>query len=93
MPLSILKGTGRRCVLGPRIERPVPVVGSGGEGASPVSVRAAVWRTAFGGQAIPMGVISGVYKLRNLEDAKTRGIGLVWEHDLAPLAEFLRAAR
>ncbi len=52
-----------------------------------------VWRTAFGAQAIPMGVIAGVFKLKNLEDAQTKGIAVVWERDLTPLAEFLRAAR
>jgi hypothetical protein len=55
--------------------------------------QAALWRAGFGAQAIPMGVIAGVFKLKNLEDAQTKGIAIVWERDLAPLAEFVRAAR
>jgi hypothetical protein len=55
--------------------------------------KAAVWRAGFGAQAIPMGVIAGVFKLKNLEDAQTKGIAIVWERDLSPLAEFVRAAR
>lgn len=55
--------------------------------------KVAVWRDAFGAQAIPMGVIAGVFKRKNLVDAQDKGIYLVWERDLTPLAEFLRSAQ
>lgn len=58
-----------------------------------IGKKLAAWLTAFGAQQITMGVIAGVYKLKNLEDAQTSGIAIVWERDLAPLATFLRAAR
>lgn len=50
-----------------------------------------VWRASFAAQIYTMGVIAGVFKLANLVEAQRR-IYIVWEHDLAPLLDFLRAA-
>jgi hypothetical protein len=52
-----------------------------------------VWRAAFGAQAIPMGVLSGVFRRKNLIDAQNTGIAIVRERDLAPLVDFVGAAR
>jgi hypothetical protein len=53
-----------------------------------------LWRREFGAQQYTMAVLSGVYSLDNLVTAQdTREIAIVWQRDLAPLADFLRAAR
>lgn len=52
-----------------------------------------VWRGAFAQQQYSMGVLAGVFKLDNLVEAQdTKRIFIVWERDLAPLGEFLKAA-
>lgn len=52
------------------------------------------WRDAFGQQALPAAVLSGVYRLGNLVEAQeTLQITLFWEHDLDKLAAFVTAAR
>jgi hypothetical protein len=58
-----------------------------------VGDKAATWKTAFGAQAYSMAVLAGVFKLKNLTDAQDKGIFVVWERDLAPLGEFLAAAK
>lgn len=54
-----------------------------------VLVKAGVWRQAFGQTAITGAVLAGVFKLTNLRDAQEGGVAIFWEHDLAPLADFL----
>lgn len=48
------------------------------------------WRSAFGRQVITGAVLAGVYKLGNLISAQDDpGIVIFWEHDLAPLRDFV----
>lgn len=57
-----------------------------------VGGKADQWRAAFGQQVIPAAVLSGVFKLGNLEEAQERqGIALFWEHDLKTLFDFVRS--
>lgn len=50
------------------------------------AAKAEVWRRDFGEtQVVPCAVLSGVYKLHNLEDAQRRGLTLFWAHNLSPL--------
>lgn len=57
-----------------------------------VGGKAGHWRDVFGQQATTAAALAGVYKLRNLEEAQAAGVMIFWEHDLEPLAEFLRVA-
>ncbi len=57
-----------------------------------VGEKASRWRGVFGEQAVTAAVLAGVYKLKNLQDAQGAGIVLFWEHDLGPMAQFLRSA-
>ena len=58
------------------------------------AVKAEVWRKDFGErQVVPVAVLSGVYKLRNLEEAQRRGLTLFWAHDLGPLTTWLESTR
>jgi hypothetical protein len=55
--------------------------------------KADAWRRSFGERAIPGAVLAGVFKRKNLEDAQSVSrLTIFWEHDLKPLAAFLRAA-
>jgi hypothetical protein len=47
------------------------------------------WQAAFGGQAYTAGVLGGVFSPANVLAAQDEGVFVFWEHDLAPLAEFL----
>jgi hypothetical protein len=58
-----------------------------------VGNKTAVWRDAFGQRAISAVVLSGVFKLTNLQSAQTSGVVLFWEHRLESLAAFLAAAQ
>ncbi len=50
------------------------------------AAKAETWRTDFGRrQVVPAAVLSGVYKLHNLEDAQARGLTLFWTHNLSEL--------
>jgi len=52
------------------------------------------WRDAFGQQALPAAVLSGVYRLGNLVEAQdTLQITIFWEHDLQKLGAFVTSAR
>lgn len=52
------------------------------------------WRVRFGERAVAAAVVAGVFKLKNLQDAQHDSrLTIFWEHDLAPLADFLQAAR
>jgi hypothetical protein len=54
------------------------------------AAKAEVWRRDFGAtQVVPCAVLSGVYKLHNLEDAQDRGLVLFWAHQLEELADWV----
>lgn len=54
------------------------------------AVKAQNWQSDFGSRNIvPAAVLSGVYKLENLQEAQTRGLSLFWAHDLTTLREWL----
>jgi hypothetical protein len=58
------------------------------------AVKATSWRKDFGDtQVVPVAVLSGVFKLHNLADAQSRGLTLIWAHNLEPLVEWLLATR
>jgi hypothetical protein len=54
------------------------------------AVKAETWKSDFGTlQIVPAAVLSGVYKLRNLEDAQERGLTLFWSHDLKGMLDWI----
>lgn len=54
------------------------------------AVKATSWKHDFGTvQVIPAAVLSGVYKLHNLQDAQARGLTLFWSHDIAELISWI----
>lgn len=55
------------------------------------AVKAGVWISGFGVHVVPSAVLSGVYKLRNLEDAQNRALALFWAHDLGKLTDWIRS--
>jgi hypothetical protein len=58
------------------------------------AAKAVAWRKDFGDrQVVPCAVLSGVYKLRNLEDAQNRGLTLFWAHDLGSLNNFIDSTK
>jgi hypothetical protein len=58
------------------------------------AVKAVAWRHEFGDrQVVPTAVLSGVYKLHNLEHAQERGLTLFWAHDLPKLLEWIEDTR
>jgi hypothetical protein len=58
------------------------------------AVKATSWKRDFGDtQVVPVAVLSGVFKLHNLMDAQSRGLTLIWAHNLEPLTEWLRSTR
>jgi hypothetical protein len=58
------------------------------------AVKAGTWKSDFGlRQVVPTAVLSGVYKLHNLQDAQDRGLTLIWAHDLKPLTEWISRTR
>lgn len=55
--------------------------------------KSARWRSAFGDQVVTAAVLAGVFKLKNLREAQEQHrITLFWEHDLDPLAQFVKNA-
>ena len=44
-------------------------------------------------QVVPTAVLSGVYKLHNLEEAQTRGLTLFWAHALTEMLEWIDRTR
>lgn len=57
-------------------------------------VKAGVWLSEFGSQLIvPSAVLSGVFKLHNLEQAQGRGLTIFWGHDLDQLATFVASTQ
>ena len=58
------------------------------------AAKAEAWRIDFGAtQVVPAAVLSGVYKLHNLEDAQKRGLSLFWGHDLKTLVDWIERTR
>lgn len=58
------------------------------------AVKAEHWRQDFGKtQVVPAAVLSGVYKLHNLEDAQHRGLALFWAHDLHAMLDWIDATK
>jgi hypothetical protein len=58
------------------------------------AAKASAWIQDFGRvQIVPAAVLSGVYNLRHLEDAQTRGLALFWAHDLQELLTWIERTR
>jgi len=58
------------------------------------AAKAEAWRKDFGErQVVPTAVLSGVYKLHNLEDAQRRGLALFWAHELEALLDWVRSTQ
>lgn len=58
------------------------------------AVKAGVWKTDFGiRHIVPVAVLAGVYNLANLVDAQSRGLTLVWSHDLSPLTSWIAGTK
>lgn len=58
------------------------------------AVKADYWLKQFGtAQVVPVAMLSGVFKVLNLEQAQSRGLALFWSHDLSKLGEFMETTR
>lgn len=58
------------------------------------AVKAKTWIAEFGSrQIVPAAVLSGVFKVRNLEQAQEDGLSMFWAHDLDRLVEFILSTR
>jgi len=58
------------------------------------AAKAEAWRKDFGErQIVPIAILSGVFKLRNLEDAQRRGLALIWAHNTESLANWIASTR
>jgi hypothetical protein len=58
------------------------------------AAKAEAWRVDFGtAQVVPSAVLSGVYRLHNLDDAQRRGLKLFWAHDISRLAEWIASTK
>lgn len=58
------------------------------------AVKASSWKVDFGlRQVVPSVVLSGAYKLHNLQDAQERGLTIFWAHDLKPLTDWITGTR
>lgn len=58
------------------------------------AVKAETWRKDFGqNQVVPTAVLSGVFKLHNLQDAQRRGLALFWGHQLNELTGWIETTR
>lgn len=58
------------------------------------AAKAEAWRIDFGAsQVIPSAVLSGVYKLHNLEDAQRRGLKIFWAHDISRLTDWIGSTK
>lgn len=58
------------------------------------AAKAEKWIREFGHRGVvPTAVLSGVYKLRNLQDAQRTGLALFWAHDLGAMMEWIEATR
>jgi hypothetical protein len=58
------------------------------------AVKAGTWLEEFGTkQVVPTAVLTGVFKVHNLEQAQQRGLTLFWAHDLTALGQFIKATK
>lgn len=58
------------------------------------AVKAATWNKDFGERnVVPTAILSGVYKLHNLEDAQARGLTIFWAHDLQNFLTWIETTR
>ena len=58
------------------------------------AVKAEIWYRDFGTkQIIPVALLSGVYKIHNLENAQSRGLTLFWAHSVNQLTQWIEATR
>lgn len=58
------------------------------------AIKAETWIKEFGTiSTVPAAVLSGVFKVRNLEQAQERGLTIFWAHDLDRLIEFVESTR
>lgn len=58
------------------------------------AVKAGVWLGEFGtATVVPTAVLSGVFKIHNLENAQARGLSLFWAHRLDAMIEFIESTR
>ena len=58
------------------------------------AVKAEYWIKQFGqAQVVPAAVLSGVFKVLNLEQSQQRGLALFWAHDLSRLGAFIESTR
>lgn len=56
--------------------------------------KAVRWLAEFGQrQIVPVAVLGGVYKLRNLEQAQENGLVIAWAHRLADLTGWISQTR
>ncbi len=56
------------------------------------AVKAVAWIAEFGKLgAVPVAVISGVFKVHNLESAQSAGLTIFWSHNLKELGRYLEA--
>lgn len=58
------------------------------------AVKAGYWLKAFGSsQVVPAAMLSGVFKVLNLQQAQERGLSLFWAHDLDRLGSFIESTK
>lgn len=58
------------------------------------AAKAEAWTRDFGRlQVVPVAVLSGVYKLHNLQEAQARGLALFWAHNLDALVDWIALTR
>lgn len=58
------------------------------------AAKAEAWISQFGTRnVVPVAVLSGVYKIRNLIDAQHRGLTIFWAHDLSELMDWISKTR
>ncbi len=58
------------------------------------AVKAEYWIKAFGTtQVVPVAMLSGVFKVLNLDQAQSHGLALFWAHDLDQLGDFIESSR
>lgn len=58
------------------------------------AVKAEYWLKVFGtSQVVPAAMLSGVFKVMNLEQAQKRGLAMFWAHDLDKLGAFIESTK
>lgn len=58
------------------------------------AVKAEIWLKDFGAtQVVPVAILSGVYKLHNLEEAQQRGLTLYWAHRLEDMVSWIDSTK